>query len=68
VPQRAWPGHSLSDSFTDARQNGAMKTRYRRLPLFVLLGGLLVFLLEGLGFGAGGKLLAMRFGGPQPWR
>ena len=44
-----------------------MTTHYRRrLPLLVLLGGLLVFLLEGLGFGGGGKLLAMASAGPNP--
>ena len=37
----------------------------RRLPLFVLLGSLLVVLLGGLGLGGGSKLLAMGSAGPK---
>ena len=43
-----------------------MKRLRRRLPLVVLLGGLLVVLLEGLGFGAGSKLLAFGMAGQKP--
>ncbi len=42
-----------------------MTTRYRRrLPLLVVLGSLLVVLLQGLDWGASGKLLASSSAGP----